>query len=188
MPGSLRLADAGTKLAGQDGREERLSRVLSAVEAGYDNILVDCAPSTSLLTINALIAADAFIIPLSPSEERPSWVDDRSTNLEGPSPPEDAEGGELPDLGSTGLEQSSGSESAAGKGASDEKAPSEKPLGVELGADGELSEGNESVRAGWRICHIAVDQRTASSETGSGQVLVTLRRDSAQSLFDFGSN
>jgi chromosome partitioning protein len=41
--------------------------VLSEVQDDYDSILIDCAPSTSLLTINALVAADAFIIPVAPS-------------------------------------------------------------------------------------------------------------------------
>jgi chromosome partitioning protein len=67
MPGSLELANTDTRLSGVDGREERLLEVLSAIEDRYDNILIDCAPSTSLLTVNALVAADAFIIPLSAS-------------------------------------------------------------------------------------------------------------------------
>jgi chromosome partitioning protein len=41
--------------------------VLAEVTDDYDSILIDCAPSTSLLTINALVAADAFIIPVAPS-------------------------------------------------------------------------------------------------------------------------
>ena len=67
LPGSLRLADADTRLASATGREQRLTQVLSDVEQEYDTILIDCAPSTSLLTINALVAADAFIIPVAPS-------------------------------------------------------------------------------------------------------------------------
>lgn len=67
LTGSLRLADTDTKLASQDGRESRLMDVLSGVESEYDTILIDCAPSTSLLTVNALVAADAFIIPVAPS-------------------------------------------------------------------------------------------------------------------------
>jgi chromosome partitioning protein len=67
LPGSLRLADADTKLSSTEGREKRLRQVLSGVEGDYDRIFIDCAPSTSLLTINALVAADAFIIPVAPS-------------------------------------------------------------------------------------------------------------------------
>lgn len=67
LTGSLRLADANTKLSSTEGREKRLANGLSDVRARYDTILIDCAPSTSLLTINALVAADAFIIPVAPS-------------------------------------------------------------------------------------------------------------------------
>jgi chromosome partitioning protein len=67
MTGSLELANTDTRLSQEGNREKRLSRVISAVEDTYDAILIDCAPSTSLLTINALVAADAFIIPVSPS-------------------------------------------------------------------------------------------------------------------------
>lgn len=67
LPGSMRLADADTKLSGTEGREHRLAETLSSVEETYDTIFIDCAPSTSLLTINALVMADAFIIPVSPS-------------------------------------------------------------------------------------------------------------------------
>ena len=67
LPGSLRLADADTKLSSVEGRENRLLRALAEVDEDYDSILVDCAPSTSLLTVNALVAADAFIIPVAPS-------------------------------------------------------------------------------------------------------------------------
>jgi len=67
LPGSLRLADADTKLSSVEGRESRLAEGLSGARDEYDRILIDCAPSTSLLTINALVAADAFIIPVAPS-------------------------------------------------------------------------------------------------------------------------
>jgi chromosome partitioning protein len=67
LTGSLRLADTDTKLSATDGREKRLAKALAGVKKQYDTILIDCAPSTSLLTINALVAADAFIIPVAPS-------------------------------------------------------------------------------------------------------------------------
>ncbi|PSQ97092.1 MAG: hypothetical protein BRD55_04085 [Bacteroidetes bacterium SW_9_63_38] len=67
LTGSLRLADMGTVLSSVEGREKRLARALSTIEGQYDAILIDCAPSTSLLTVNALVAADAFVIPVSPS-------------------------------------------------------------------------------------------------------------------------
>lgn len=67
LTGSLRLADTDTRLAREEGRDKRLSKALSVVKDAYDVILIDCAPSTSLLSINALVAADAFIIPVAPS-------------------------------------------------------------------------------------------------------------------------
>lgn len=67
LSGSLRLADTDTMLSSTDGRETRLADSLSDVTDRYDTVLIDCAPSTSLLTINALVAADAFIIPVAPS-------------------------------------------------------------------------------------------------------------------------
>lgn len=67
LTGSMRLADTDTRLSSVDGRENRLAKVLSAIQPNYDNILIDCAPSTSLLTVNALVAADGFIIPVVPS-------------------------------------------------------------------------------------------------------------------------
>ena len=45
-------------------REQTLLRVLDSVKPRYDVILIDCAPSLGLLTINALTAADRVIMPL----------------------------------------------------------------------------------------------------------------------------
>lgn len=67
LTGSLRLADTDTKLSSVDGREQQLRLMVEEIKDQYDSILIDCAPSTSLLTINALVAADAFIIPVAPS-------------------------------------------------------------------------------------------------------------------------
>jgi chromosome partitioning protein len=67
LPGSLRLADADTRLSRVQNRQDRLTEVLAPIKDAYDVILVDCAPSTSLLSVNALVAADAFIIPVAPS-------------------------------------------------------------------------------------------------------------------------
>jgi chromosome partitioning protein len=67
LTGSMRLSDADTRLSSVEQREKLLMQSLSDIREGYDNILIDCAPSTSLLTINALVAADAFIIPVAPS-------------------------------------------------------------------------------------------------------------------------
>jgi chromosome partitioning protein len=67
MPGSIELADTDVRLAQVQRRERRLSAVLRPLRDEYDVMLMDCPPSTSLLAVNAVIAADAFLIPLLPS-------------------------------------------------------------------------------------------------------------------------
>jgi len=64
VPSAIALAGAELELAPVDGRERRLARLLTAVAARYDYILVDCPPALGLLTVNALTAADAVLIPL----------------------------------------------------------------------------------------------------------------------------
>jgi chromosome partitioning protein len=67
LTGSLELANADVRLKQQENGQYRLASVLEEVEDEYQSILIDCAPSTSILSVNALIAADAFIIPVTPS-------------------------------------------------------------------------------------------------------------------------
>jgi chromosome partitioning protein len=64
IPASLSLAGAEVELAPLPQRERRLARALAPIRARYDRILIDCPPSLGLLTINALTAADAVLIPL----------------------------------------------------------------------------------------------------------------------------
>jgi chromosome partitioning protein len=45
-------------------REQRLKKILSPVIAKYDYILIDCPPSLSILTVNALVAANSVLIPI----------------------------------------------------------------------------------------------------------------------------
>ncbi len=63
-PASTDLVGAEVELAAAMAREYRLRRVLEPVRAAYDYILIDCAPSLGLLTLNALTAADAVLIPV----------------------------------------------------------------------------------------------------------------------------
>jgi len=67
ITGSLELANADVRLKQRQGGQHRLAEVLSEVEDDYQTILIDCAPSTSILSVCSLIAADAFIIPVTPS-------------------------------------------------------------------------------------------------------------------------
>jgi len=62
----INLAAAEMELAGVIGREVILRDLLAQDEAAFDYILMDCAPSLGVLTLNALSAANEVFIPLQP--------------------------------------------------------------------------------------------------------------------------
>jgi chromosome partitioning protein len=66
LPSSVELAGAEVELASEEqgAREYRLRTLLQPLKAQYDYILIDCPPSLGLITLNALTASDAVIIPL----------------------------------------------------------------------------------------------------------------------------
>ncbi|CAN5612140.1 AAA family ATPase [soil metagenome] len=64
IPSSRSLAGLEVELVSLDRRERRLSLALSHLREAYDHILLDCPPSLGLLTVNALTAADAMLIPV----------------------------------------------------------------------------------------------------------------------------
>jgi len=66
LPGSLRLAGADFALARKQEPEKLLKRALSPIRRRYDVILMDSPPGLSILTVNALAAADAFVVPVAP--------------------------------------------------------------------------------------------------------------------------
>ena len=64
MPAQLDLVAAELELVDKDSREFMLKKALKEVKNNYDYIIIDCAPSLGLITINALTAADSVIVPI----------------------------------------------------------------------------------------------------------------------------
>jgi chromosome partitioning protein len=64
IPASIRLANAETELASPFGTASILNEKLESLRGLFDVILIDCPPTLSLLTVNALTASDAVLIPV----------------------------------------------------------------------------------------------------------------------------
>jgi chromosome partitioning protein len=64
LPARIDLVGAEIELISMEGREMRLGEALKGVRDAYDFILIDCSPSLGLITVNALSAADAVLIPV----------------------------------------------------------------------------------------------------------------------------
>jgi chromosome partitioning protein len=64
LPANRELAGAEVEMVGLERREMRLKEALTYVEPDYDFILIDCPPALNLLTVNALAAAHAVLIPM----------------------------------------------------------------------------------------------------------------------------
>jgi chromosome partitioning protein len=64
IPATIQLAGAEIELVPTISREVRLKRALESVKDQYDYMVIDCPPSLGLLTINALTASDAVLIPV----------------------------------------------------------------------------------------------------------------------------
>lgn len=64
LPSNKSLAGAGIELITMDRREFLLQDALNQIADRYDYIFIDCPPSLELLTLNALCAADAILVPV----------------------------------------------------------------------------------------------------------------------------
>ena len=64
VPGNTDLTAAEIALMDEARREQRLKRALDGLRADYDFIIIDCPPALSLLTLNALTAADSVLVPM----------------------------------------------------------------------------------------------------------------------------
>ena len=64
IPSSIELAGAEIELVSMPARETLLREALAPIRDRYDYIFIDCPPSLSLLTLNAMTAADSVLIPI----------------------------------------------------------------------------------------------------------------------------
>ena len=64
IPAHIDLVAIEIELVDKESREYMLKKAISDLKSEYDYILIDCAPSLGLLTLNALTASDSVIIPI----------------------------------------------------------------------------------------------------------------------------
>jgi len=64
IPSHIDLVGAEIEMINIKNREERMREALAPIKKNYDFILIDCSPSLGLVTVNALTAADAVIVPV----------------------------------------------------------------------------------------------------------------------------
>ena len=64
VPSHINLVGAEVEMVNLSNREEKMREVLREIKDQYDFILIDCAPSLGLITVNSLTASDSVIIPV----------------------------------------------------------------------------------------------------------------------------
>ena len=64
IPSHIDLVATEIELVDKKNREYMLKKALESIDDQYDYIIIDCAPSLGLITLNALSAADSLIIPI----------------------------------------------------------------------------------------------------------------------------
>jgi len=64
IPSHIDLVGAEIEMINYPNRENMLKQILAPIKDKYDVIVIDCSPSLGLITVNALVASDAVIIPV----------------------------------------------------------------------------------------------------------------------------
>jgi len=66
VPSSIRLSRVASQLHSQNFREHRLAQAFEGLD-GFDYAIIDCQPTLEVLPVNAMVAADCFLIPTQPA-------------------------------------------------------------------------------------------------------------------------
>lgn len=64
LPGSIELSSLETEMLDKEDKDQALKKALDTVKEDYDYVIIDCPPAVGIITVNALSASDACIIPV----------------------------------------------------------------------------------------------------------------------------